>query len=96
MTPEQIARARSMHAHGANPYAIARELGVSRQAVRYWLEKDERRIGRPPTYEVDPRPNVTDAELADLERRYLLAPRDLTAAYMGDPLPGYSALDKGA
>lgn len=28
------------------------------------------------------------------DRRYSVAPRDLTAAYFGDPLPGFSALDR--
>ena len=31
---------------------------------------------------------------ADRERRAALRPRDLTAAFHGDPLPGYSALDR--
>jgi hypothetical protein len=32
--------------------------------------------------------------IADRERRRELIPRDLTAALMGDPLPGLSALDQ--
>ena len=32
--------------------------------------------------------------IADRAERELLKPRDLTAAMMGDPLPGYSALDR--
>lgn len=32
--------------------------------------------------------------LEDRERRYQLAPRDLTAALLGDPLPGLSALEQ--
>lgn len=37
---------------------------------------------------------ISPDELADRERRYSLRPRDLTAALTGDPLPGYSALDR--
>ena len=32
--------------------------------------------------------------LADRDRRAQLEPRDLTAAFFGDPLPGMSALDR--
>jgi hypothetical protein len=32
--------------------------------------------------------------LADRDRRAELEPRDLTAAFFGDPLPGMSALDR--
>jgi hypothetical protein len=32
--------------------------------------------------------------LADRERRQEIAPRDITASFFGDPLPGYSALDR--
>ena len=37
---------------------------------------------------------VPESAQADRERRYALHPRDLTAALVGDPLPGYSALDR--
>ena len=33
--------------------------------------------------------------LADRDRRAKLEPRDLTAWFFGDPLPGMSALDRG-
>ena len=32
--------------------------------------------------------------LADRDRRAKLEPRDLTASFFGDPLPGMSALDR--
>ena len=32
--------------------------------------------------------------LAERDRRARIAPRDLTAALLGDPLPGFSALDR--
>lgn len=34
--------------------------------------------------------------LIERDRRYAIAPRDLTAAFCGDPLPGYSALERRA
>ncbi len=34
--------------------------------------------------------------LAERDRRLALQPRDLTAAFCGDPLPGYSALERRA
>jgi hypothetical protein len=34
--------------------------------------------------------------LADRDRRAELEPRDLTARFFGDPLPGMSALDRRA
>ncbi len=41
---------------------------------------------------------VTIPDERDLDRRHrqTLEPRDLTAAFMGDPLPGYSALERRA
>jgi hypothetical protein len=41
---------------------------------------------------------VTIPDERDLDRRHrqTLEPRDLTAAFMGDPLPGYSALERQA
>ena len=37
---------------------------------------------------------VPDAVKAECERRRVTAPRDLTAAVLGDPPPGFSALDR--
>lgn len=34
--------------------------------------------------------------IAERDRRSAMAPRDLTAAMFGDPLPGYSALERRA
>lgn len=43
---------------------------------------------------VGPRP--TSELLCERDRRLQIAPRDLTAALCGDPLPGFSALDRRA
>ncbi len=74
----------------------ANELGRSIKATRVMLAKlaDDReppnsqpmRCGAVEQIVVD-----SDA-LADREKRLSLIPRDSTAALMGDPLPGYSAL----
>jgi hypothetical protein len=40
------------------------------------------------------RVSIPDAVLIEREKRYSLAPRDLTAAFFGDPLPGYSHYDR--
>lgn len=41
-------------------------------------------------------PRETVAAFTERNHRLSLAPRDLTAAIFGDPLPGYSALDRRA
>lgn len=41
-------------------------------------------------------PRVDPAALEDRDHRLGLAPRDLVALFAGDPLPGYSALDRRA
>lgn len=38
----------------------------------------------------------TSSLLEERDRRLSISPRDLTAAFFGDPLPGYSALDRRA
>lgn len=38
-------------------------------------------------------PVISEKEIAERDCRSNLQPRDLTAALMGDPLPGYSALE---
>jgi len=37
---------------------------------------------------------VCERAAADRDARKIIPPRDLSAAFFGDPLPGYSALDK--
>jgi hypothetical protein len=37
---------------------------------------------------------VSLKQLADRDKRYTITPRSLTAALLGDPLPGYSALER--
>lgn len=46
------------------------------------------------TDEEPPNCRPTDEMLADRDRRYYGTPRTLTAWLMGDPPPGYSALER--
>lgn len=39
-------------------------------------------------------PKPTEQALTDRALRFAAAPRDFTAAFCGDPLPGYSALER--
>lgn len=100
---EQRVAAFEMRERGLNEYEIGRALEISRSRVRNWFRlADEgpksRSVPRPRSYGTDPdtsRPLVTPEALADRDYRLSLAPRDLTAAFCGDPLPGYSALERG-
>lgn len=47
-----------------------------------------------PQDEIESRSTIPADVMADRERRMTLAPRSLSAAQFGDPLPGYSALDR--
>lgn len=106
---EDIALALSLNAGGKRA-EISGRLGRSPHAVRVKLQKllmtperhqarlatERRRYqSRVPARDaesVSPRP--TDAEIQDRNRRLAIAPRDLTAAMFGDPLPGCSALER--
>lgn len=100
MTEEQLAKAMRLRGDGMGYYAIAAALKVSRSTIRYWFEKPDRVLKRGPRMqrrseiEGQNRPEITPEALEDRDRRYATAPRDLTALLQGDPLPGYSALDR--
>lgn len=99
ITPEYRAKVMEMHHGGLSDYKIARILGASRSRIRNILIRDalghkklKRRDGL--NMPVDIRPAITPGELADRDKRMSIAPRDLTALLCGDPLPGYSALER--
>lgn len=102
MTEDQYREAIRLRQSGLGSYAIARALGVKRSAVRYRFDhppetRKPRNVPKSRVWGADEeanRPVVTEQEQADREQRYALTPRDLTAAFCGDPLPGYSALDR--
>lgn len=70
------------------------QLKARRLAVKAVTPSRQRRKPVAPAVQVAPRPRVSQQALADREIRMKSAPRDLTAAFFNDPLPGYSALDQ--
>lgn len=106
---EQLAKAIAMRAAGA-PYAeIELATGCGHDLVRcamdpvYRAFRNERKRlnrerGRQAKHNLTGVSNihVPPAVLNDRDERMSLAPRDRTAAICGDPLPGYSALERRA
>jgi hypothetical protein len=82
--------------HGAyTPKTLMNGLNFMRERNREATRKRRDRLGMrkraiPGVESIAAPPEV----LAALDERMSRAPRDLTAALMGDPLPGYSALDQ--
>lgn len=58
------------------------------KGLREWDRAPRLQMERPSA--IRPAPGVVE----ERDYRLSLAPRDLTAAFCGDPLPGYSALDR--
>ena len=98
--PDDIALLVDLRAQGAAINDIAERLNRTVASVHGKLNhiRAERRprpkakMGRPPI--TPPPDDHRIAALAARDRRLALAPRDLTASLLGDPLPGYSALDR--
>lgn len=103
-TPEQSAEMRAMRRNGKSWDEIAILFGVSHWTIRQHIigkypERNRRTMPRGMRMvdlNLGPinRPFVPEDRLADRDRRATLEPRDLTASFFGDPLPGYSALDR--
>lgn len=75
--------------NGESEYKIAKFLGVKRHMVAgFFVEQDCSHLVH------EPRPIITDKERSNWEVWKRSSPRDLTAALMGDPLPGFSALER--
>ncbi len=69
---------------------VGEVLGIAHKTVSALINRDIA-----PRAIFNAAPVVTPAQvLEERERRYALSPRDLTAAFFGDPLPGYSALER--
>ena len=99
MTFEEDAKIRRLAIEGLHPAAIGRVVGRHRASIYRQLRKP------PMTEDKKPRDfvnclgagiTIPDEVLSDRDRRMDLSPRDLSAALCGDPLPGYSALDRRA
>lgn len=93
-TDEDTALARKLLAEHGTYAAVARIMGRSSTTVGDWLQG--RRSGG--EYRVKVIKNeqmcIPPEVLADRDRRRDLNHRDLTAAFFGDPLPSYSALER--
>ena len=95
MTDEQFRIAGRMHSNGTGLQAIANKLGVKRSVVRSRFRREESyQEGRAMKIMASPRPEISEAELREWNARLSARPRDLTAAIMGDPLSGFSALER--
>lgn len=92
MNHKTKARILRMRADGAQLFEMARATGFSGSAISLFLKGQGQpfQIRDETVTHVD----VPQPVLADREHRSWLEPRDLTAAFMGDPLPGYSALER--
>lgn len=76
---------------------IAKHFGVSYDSCRSKLRHDrERSAGYRNATETQRVFEIPDEVWADRDRRLGLTPRDLSATLCGDPLPGYSALERRA
>jgi hypothetical protein len=88
---------------------IGRAIGCLKEKIRWEGMSAEQRTARlksirekrqaasisdVPKRRVITEPYVCESAVADRDLRKRIAPRDLSAALFGDPLPGYSALDK--
>ncbi len=88
-----LATLERMRRENAGPTEIARALGRTKGSVNQRIERLELQpFYAARAWEKTLRPDP--AALAEREQRLALAPRDLTAEIFGDPLPGYSALEK--
>lgn len=91
MTTEDVAEARRLYKELGTYSAVARRMGRSASTVNEQI--NGLRGNRVLRGKAAPE-NIPSDVLADRNRRADLAPRSLTAAFFGDPLPGYSALER--
>ena len=89
LTPDEIHTAQLLRREGKTFGQIGRRLGRSREAIRDACKG----LAHTVVHNV-PSVGVPDHVLAEREQCLARQPRDLTAAIVGDPLPGRSALDR--
>lgn len=89
LTSDEIHAARAMRREGRTIEQIAQRLDRGRGLVSAACRSYARVIQQQARAVI-----VPDHVKAERDRRLALAPRDLTAAIAGDPLPGMSALEK--
>lgn len=71
--------------------AASRATGVHRDTVYRWANGAGKARYQPEEIKSI---HIPLSVLAEREHRLAVNPRDYTAAFFGDPLPGYSALDR--
>ena len=86
--PQQVRGFLEYHTLGATGRAIRAE------RARQWRERNPGHKAPSRIAHMVVPITVDQRAFNERDRRALLAPRDLTAAFFGDPLPGYSALDR--
>jgi len=96
MTDAQFHVARRMFSKGMGLQAIANELGIKRSVLRARFRREDNpyRESQGMKHLASPRPEIPVDTQAEWEARLNTKPRDLTAAFCGDPLPGFSALER--
>lgn len=93
LTPTQAEQARQLYGDGMRIRAISRKLGCGENAVAdalFGAPVPVTRSSIHPTQFV----RIPDEAIAERDHRMTLEQQSLTALLMGDPLPGYSALDR--
>jgi hypothetical protein len=97
-TDEEYERLLVLHEQGLNTTECARALGRPFTSVASKLKYGHTYEGQVPLHQIIEADivRVPGKVLAERAKRAAIYPRDLTAAIFGDPLPGYSALDKMA
>lgn len=89
MTESEVAQARKLYRKLGNYNAVARIMGRGKTTINEQVNGLRgNRVFRATEA------SIPDSVLVDRDRRYHLAPRNLTAAFFGDPLPGYSAAER--
>lgn len=92
-TREEIEKAAELYAKHRNYKRVARIMGRDDSMIRGYLKGQYVGPYRDFLFTRDPR-DIPPSVIDDRDRRAQLAPRDLTAAFFGDPLPGMSALER--
>lgn len=97
-TDQQWATAHTMRTEGKSLLDISQAIGCCKEKVRQELSVKKPSTNGPRHkflgFDAFVRPEISESAMADRDRRFGLRPRDLTASMFGDPLPGYSALDR--
>ena len=92
LTPEQLADATRLRARGWNVNQIAQYIHRDLYIVLLLC----RTLPKPVQGWRGENDGIPNEVLFERDKRLALAPRDLTAAICGDPLPGHSALERRA